>query len=136
MRFRPEQHLRRPREIRDVRETGRRYDCPVFTLWWRIRRADSPATASPPSPAPAPARIPRVCVIASTAAVGRAVLRNRAKRRLREVFRRQQHLLPPACDLLLIARRGTTTCPMPELERRFAEACQRLTGAAEPRGAK
>src|SRR5438045_275922 len=71
-RFRTEQHLRRPGEIRAVREQGRRLDCQAFTLWWRRREEPAPAGA-------------RVCVIASTAAVGAATRRNRAKRRLREV---------------------------------------------------
>ncbi|HEY1107432.1 MAG TPA: ribonuclease P protein component, partial [Opitutaceae bacterium] len=78
MRFRAEQHLRRQNDIRAVREKGRRIDCRAFTLWWKRR---DPAIADAP---PAPP-LPRVCVIASTAAVGNAVCRNRAKRRLREV---------------------------------------------------
>ncbi len=115
MRFRPEQHLRRQGDIRAVREQGRRIDCRVFTLWWKPRPADSDR-----SPAP------RVCVIASTNAVGHAVLRARAKRRLREVFRHQQTLVPASCDLLLIARAAATTCPMPDLEKRFADACAQI----------
>ena len=134
MRFRPEQHLRRQSEIRAVREHGRRYDCRAFTIWWKTRGA-IPATAiGDPATLPAISAIPtpRVCVIASSAAVGRAILRNRAKRRLREIFRHQQHRVPANCDLLLIARSGATTWPLPELERKFAEACQHLvpTGAA------
>ena len=55
----------------------------------------------------------RVCVIASTAAVGNAVRRNRAKRRLREIFRHQQSAVPAECDLLLIARGAAVDVPMP-----------------------
>jgi ribonuclease P protein component len=79
---------------------------------------------------------PRVCVIASTAAVGHAVLRNRAKRRLREIFRAQQHRLPNNCDLLLIARSGATSWPIPELERKFLEACRHLAPSGVSTGAK
>jgi ribonuclease P protein component len=114
MRFRAEQHLRRPGEIRAVREQGRRLDCRAFTVWWKRREAD---TASP---------TPRVCVIASTAAVGGATRRNRAKRRLREVFRHQQHAVPAGCDLLLIARAAVIDCPLPELEKKFADACRQI----------
>jgi len=113
MRFRTEQHLRRPRDIRAVREEGQRVECRAFTLWWKQREIGSPDIA-------------RVCVIASTAAVGNAVRRNRAKRKLREVFRRQQRTVPLRCDLLLIARRAVVDCPMPELETRFVEACRRI----------
>jgi ribonuclease P protein component len=120
MRFRTEQHLRRPGEIRAVRETGRRVDCRAFTLWWRQR--EIPAAASAPV-------LARVCVIASTAAVGGATRRNRAKRRLREVFRHQQQAVPAGCDLLLIARAAAVDVPLPELEKRFADACRQI----EPR---
>jgi ribonuclease P protein component len=117
MRFRPEQHLRRPAEIRAVRDHGRRVDGRAFVLWWRERETAPAATASPA----------RVCVIASGKAVGRAVRRNRAKRRLREAFRLHQQSLPPACDLVLVARHGAADWPMAELHTRFAEACTRIT---------
>lgn len=138
MRFRPEQHLRRETDIRAVREQGRRFDCRAFTVWWKARgsipaRAIGDPTALPPVSA---ITVPRVCVIASTAAVGHAVLRSRAKRRLREVFRHQQQAIPANCDLVLIARSGTTTWPMPELERRFAEACRHLNPTATSTGEK
>jgi ribonuclease P protein component len=123
MRFRAEQHLRRQSDIRSVREQGRRLDCRAFTVWWKLR--DRPASDTLLDPAP-----PRVCVIASTNAVGAAVQRNRAKRRLREVFRHQQHRVPPGCDLLLIARAAATTWPMAELETKFADACSQIAPPA------
>lgn len=121
MRFGTEQHLRRQADIREVREQGRRIDLRAFTVWWKLRDLELATSAT--------ASAPRVCVIASTKAVGNAVLRNRAKRRLREVFRHQQQHLPSACDLLLIARLPTTTWPLPELERKFAEACRQIAPA-------
>lgn len=129
MRFRPEQHLRRQNDIRAVREQGRRLDCRAFMIWWK--RRDELAVAPPAASASPVARpvAPRVCVIASTAAVGNAVARNRAKRRLREVFRQQQHLVPADCDLLLIARRAATSAAMPELQQRFGAACTQIAAA-------
>lgn len=121
MRFRPEQHLSRQRDIRAVREKGRRIDCRAFTVWWKPR---DPAPAGIVPTSDVSVSTSRVCVIASTAAVGAAVQRNRAKRRLRELFRLQQHLVPPACDLLLIARAGARTWDFPELQKRFTEACR------------
>ena len=117
MRFRPEQHLRRQSDIRVVRELGRRLDCRAFTIWWKRRDAPLP-TRAPDAP--------RVCVIASTAAVGNAVRRNRAKRRLRETFRRHQHLVPAGCDLMLIARAAAQHVPLHELAKKFTEACAQL----------
>ncbi len=123
MRFRSEQHLRRPADIRAVREQGRRVDARAFILLWRERAAALPASAAPAD------SIVRVCVVASGKAVGGAVLRNRAKRRLREVFRHQQHRAPPRCDLVLIARAASGLWPMAELENRFTEACTRIAPA-------
>ena len=134
MRFRAEQHLNRPGDIRAVREKGQRLECRAFTLWWKRREAAPDAATAVRRPAAlrsAPTG-PRVCVIASTAAVGNAVRRNHAKRRLREIFRHQQAVVPVDCDLLLIARRSVAEFPMPELEARFAEACRRIPVAADP----
>jgi ribonuclease P protein component len=118
MRFHTGQHLRRPLEIQAVRERGRRVDCRAFTLWWKQR--DTVTGAAPVL------ATPRVCVIASSKAVGAAVQRNRAKRRLREVFRLHQQHVPANCDLLLIAREASAHWPLPELGRRFVEGCRQI----------
>jgi ribonuclease P protein component len=126
MRFRPEQHLRRQSDIRGVREHGQRVECRAFTLWWR-KREPVPAAAAPlAKQTPPPLEQPRVCVIASTAAVGAATERNRAKRRLREIFRHHQQRVPADCDLLLIARGAVLNWPYVELEKRFSEACGKI----------
>jgi ribonuclease P protein component len=118
MRFRPEQHLRRQNDIRVVREDGRREDCRAYTLWWRRRE---PGLLTPEQP--------RVGVVASTAAVGGAVQRARAKRRLREVFRAHQAQLPSDCDILMIARKSVIQWEFPQLERVFVDACRRIGSA-------
>ncbi len=131
MRFRPEQHVRRQYDFRDAREKGRRFDCGGFTLWYYQRPA-SPAAPQEPSPAAQtaskshPVAGPRVGVIASTAAVGCAVERNRAKRRLREVFRHQQQLVPADYDLLMVARHSLNGLEYTAIEKRFIDACRRL----------
>lgn len=111
MRFRPEQHLRRPGDFRTIREQGRRIECGAFTLWWLARAERSPA---------------RIGFVASFAQVGSAVARARAKRRLREVFRRHQALVPAGCDLMLVARAAVNRWDFAELEQKFADACRRL----------
>ena len=118
MRLRPEQHLRRQGDIRAVREQGSRLDCRSFTLWWRRR-----------PPLEAGGAAPRVAVVASIAAVGPAVSRNRAKRRLRETFRAHQQLLPPGCDLLLVARSAVNRRSFADLENNFIEGCGRLASS-------
>jgi ribonuclease P protein component len=94
-------------------------DCGAFTVWWRSRE-ETPA-------------LPRACFVASTQAVGGAVQRNRAKRRMRESFRQHQKLLPPTCDLLLVARSTVNQWPFAKLERAFAEACGRIASRLSPR---
>ena len=126
MRFRPEQHLRRQSDIRAAREQGRRADCRAFTVWWRLRPAAEPAGS------PASSALPRVGVVASIAAVGAAVQRNRAKRRLREIFRRHQGSLPRDCDLLLVARAAVVNWPFAELDKKFADACGQISSIAKP----
>jgi ribonuclease P protein component len=116
MRFRPGQHLRRQGDIRAVREKGSRLDCRAFTVWW--------------APSPSGLVAPRACFVASTQAVGGAVQRNSAKRRLREVFRRHQGLLPPSCDFLVVARRQVNQWPFTQLESAFAEASGRVRAQA------
>jgi ribonuclease P protein component len=120
MHFRPEQHLRRQDDFRRVRTQGRRLDRGAFTLLWRFRD-DSAA-------APVPVR---VGVVASIAAVGPAVRRNAAKRRLREIFRRHQDLVPPGTDLLLVARASLNRLRFAEAEAKFIDACRQLAPAKD-----
>jgi ribonuclease P protein component len=125
MRFRPEQHLRRQSDIRAPRERGTRADCQTFTVW-HLRRNPSPTAGT------ACDDLPRVCVVASGAAVGCAVLRNRAKRRLREIFRRHQDLIPRQTDLVIVARSAVNRRPFTELERKFTDACRRIAATPAP----
>ncbi len=68
----------------------------------------------------------RLGVIASRR-VGNAVQRNRAKRLLRELFRLHQDALPPACDLLLIARARINRVRFDDLEARFLKTLPSLS---------
>jgi ribonuclease P protein component len=128
MRFRREQHLRRQSDFRAVREQGRRIDCGAFTLWYLSRPA--PDQGEVPPAAPRPDGI-RVGVVASTAAVGPAVQRNRAKRRLRAIFRENQEQVPAGLDLLLVARAAVNRWESRELTEKFIGACRRLPAAKE-----
>jgi ribonuclease P protein component len=117
MRLRAGQRLRRNDDFRAVREQGRRMDCGAFLLTWCAR------------PAGAPAGPARVGVVASRAAVGDAVHRNRAKRRLRTLYRQHQHLVPPGLDLVLTARAALLRMEFAEAAQRFATACGKLAPA-------
>lgn len=72
----------------------------------------------------------RLGIVASRR-IGGAVTRNRAKRRIREMFRQRQESARAsvdrrALDLVVIARREAATAPYAELEREFVSAVGRL----------
>jgi ribonuclease P protein component len=118
MRLRAGQRLRRNNDFRAVREQGRRLDGGAFLLTWRVR--------------PEATAFARVGVVASRAAVGGAVERNRAKRRLRALYRKHQHLVPAGFDLVLTARGSILRLEFSVLEQRFLHACRQLS--AKPTG--
>jgi len=58
---------------------------------------------------------------------GGAVLRNRAKRRIREVFRRNQNFFPSGISLVALPRPGLLEAPFSSIESRFVEAVKKLS---------
>lgn len=140
MRFRADQHLRRTSDFNHVRTQGRRFDCGAFVLYYAPRAPDPrneegearPAAApdgasGAPAPAPASELLPaRAGFVASRSAVGNAVARARAKRRLREGFRAHQLAFPPGVDLVFVARRTLNRLEPAALEQRFLDLCRRV----------
>lgn len=132
MRFRADQHLRRAADFAHVRSQGRRFDCGAFVLFYapRLNRAaaeaasaSTDAQAAVPAPPPEPAR---AGFVASRSAVGNAVARARAKRRLREGFRAHQAAIPPGIDLIFVARRTLNGLEPAALDQRFSDLCRKL----------
>jgi ribonuclease P protein component len=62
-------------------------------------------------------------------AVGIAVVRNRVKRRLRELFRRQKALVPRGYDLFARALPASASAPYATLEAAWCETMARLSAA-------
>lgn len=58
--------------------------------------------------------------------IGNAVKRNRARRRLREVFRLNSPCLRQGWDMVLVARGRTLTAPWKELNDTFLRLCKKL----------
>lgn len=111
MRFRPCQHIRRALDFVSLKSEGKRINCGSFVILWQLRLEKE--------------GLPRLGLVASSR-VGNAVVRNRAKRIFREIFRLNQEKLPHHCDLLVIARSGVMESPYSEVKKRFSKACERI----------
>jgi ribonuclease P protein component len=119
----PRSHrLRLPREFQKVRDEGQRIHRGSFILQCRVAAAGGD---------------PRLGVIASRR-VGNAVLRNRGRRLVREVFRKEAEQLPPGTECVVVLRRGFEKAGFTALERQFHRACAEALadGSAAARSAK
>jgi ribonuclease P protein component len=65
--------------------------------------------------------------IVTTRRVGGAVLRNRLRRLVREIFRRHQHRIERGIRLVTIVRRSATAIALPELERDWLRLAERAS---------
>ena len=93
--------VRRSADFSAARETGRRIDGGWFLLWVRDRSDDRPARLG----------------VAASRAVGGAVVRNRCKRIVRDLFRRHQHEISPGLDLIVSARPSMPKVGTADLEK-------------------
>jgi len=58
--------------------------------------------------------------------LGHAVVRNRVRRRLREIYRLHEQELRPGTDLVVVARARAVDAAYGQLERAFLGACKKL----------
>ena len=66
--------------------------------------------------------------------LGKAHVRNRTRRRLREVYRLNLDRLKPGYDIILVARGRTLTASWKELNDTFLRLCRKLDLMKEDRG--
>ena len=72
--------------------------------------------------------------IAATRKIGSAVIRNRAKRLTRELFRHRKPAT--AIDIVVVPRRPFLDAPYPSLEREFDSLLERAARPGRARGAR
>lgn len=70
--------------------------------------------------------------LVSSTKLGHAVVRNRCRRRLREVYRLEKPQLKTGYDIILVARSRTATVPWPELQKQFSRLCRKVDLMKEP----
>lgn len=70
--------------------------------------------------------------LVSSTKLGHAVVRNRCRRRLREVYRLEKPQLKTGYDIILVARSRTVTAPWPELQKQFRRLCRKVDLMKEP----
>lgn len=59
--------------------------------------------------------------------LGCAVVRNRARRRLREVYRLNEARLQSGFDIVIVARRAAAEAPFAQLQKDFERLCRQLS---------
>ncbi len=112
MRFYRQQHIRTQADFSAVRRKGRRVECHAFRFFALKKESDGSFKGI------------RLGVIASRR-VGNAVVRNRLKRQIREIFRLNQEKLIRGVDIVIVLKAAAYRFEYEELEKRFLHAAKR-----------
>ena len=112
--FPPARRIRRRPEFQRVYDRGERFRVRLMTVI--VLATDSPVSR---------------LGVSATRKLGNAVVRNRAKRLLREVFRRAD--VPPALDIVVIPRPDLLDAEYDTLEAEFAYVLRRVGRRTRPR---
>lgn len=136
-----------PRTIRLVKRAeyeavygaGQRRSSPQFTIFYRVqpailnevsgrqsRRDDAPAAT-----VAEPARPASRFGISVKKALGGSVVRNRIRRRIREILRRNKSEIPPGWDIVIHPRRSLASDPFAPLEAELLRLLRSL-GSRKP----
>jgi ribonuclease P protein component len=108
-RLTPLERIRRKSDFASLYRDGSRFRGHHFTLVFRRNGLDHS----------------RLAVVASRK-VGSAVIRNRVKRRFRELFRRNKALLTESLDLIVITRPESGAAPWPDLRESYISALKTI----------
>ena len=119
LRFGRAARIKQSRDFARTRREGQRCVCGCLIANWRTLPSGTP---------------PRLGVVVSRK-VGGAVIRSRARRLLRESFRRHQHELAQPVDLVLVARNSITGRGLGEVEKDFLTTLGRAGLLKQPAAA-
>jgi len=118
VRFSPAEHIRRRADFELAYDAGARVSGPFMIMFVRPNACGHPRLG-----------------IAATRKIGGAVVRNRAKRLARELFRQQKP--SGAFDIVVVPRREFLDAPYLGLEREFAALFERgRRAASDPAGVR
>ncbi len=106
----------RSAEFRIIYDHGTRLSGPLFAAFCHARPPAGDVSHPPTGPRLG-LTVPR--------AVGKAVIRNRIKRRLREVFRLHRHQLGARWDIVINPRRTAADAPFAKLEEAFRKVIEK-----------
>jgi len=105
----------RPQEFRQAYDQGQKHGCPLFVVFYR-QRGDLEG--------------PRFG-FTTPRAIGKSVVRNRIKRRLRECVRLRRERFPFGLDLVFNPRKSLLDAPWEEIERHVDKLLERLIAKRE-----
>jgi ribonuclease P protein component len=111
--FRANEHIRVRKDFQHIYDTGRRLPGRLMILFVRQNGTTAPRLG-----------------IAATRKIGSAVIRNRAKRLARELFR--HHKPPGGLDIVVIPRREMVDASYVTLEAEFSALLKRWSAPARP----
>jgi ribonuclease P protein component len=106
----------RPQEFRQTYDEGQKFGCALFAVFYRSRGNEDQA------------RFGFTC----PRALGKSVVRNRIKRRLRECVRLRRERFPFGFDLVFNPRKALLDAPWSEVERHVEKLLQRLEAQSKP----
>ena len=108
----PQARILRTAEYRQVYDQGFRVPGPLFVAFCLERSGRDPSSG------------PRLGLTVPRA-IGKANIRNRIKRRLREAFRLHRHELQPRWDIVLNPRKSVYDAEFPEIEKALGKLIHR-----------